>query len=431
MKTVATITLLAVASAAAAGTRTDQDNTIAALHRIYKDADRKTNSESCLDLSRKTHDGETRKARRETQYLAHALPQRSHIRTNNTEEEITSDKEISAIHAIMPENTSHEALQTASGHSLKGSGSTMHKLINDRQIMLYESDKNNTKVKVMLLGLLLMAMSIIILYLLNKRRQRERMLKILQTKNDELIMARDEAETANRMKTKFLQDMSHEIRTPLNSIVGFSQLLLNPDIHLSDEEKAEFGNIINNNTELLMTLINDILKISDLESSNYKLSFAREKVNDMLTMAINTVDHRKPEGVNLYFTSEVPDSYEFVTDRKRLEQVLINMLTNAEKHTGQGEIRLHCSTSENPGMLTFSVADTGTGIPQEKAEDVFDRLNNPDDLKHGTGLGLNICKMITEKLGGKIFLDTTYTSGARFVVVLPTDRVPDPAEDFE
>ncbi|MBP3510866.1 MAG: HAMP domain-containing histidine kinase [Prevotella sp.] len=344
---------------------------------------------------------------------------------------ITIEKELAEKRKVMLENASIEAKQMQMNLDMQESEKAMHKLFNDQQVMQIESEKNNTKVRIMFFSLLLVVMSIVILYLLNRRRLRERTLKLLQVKNDALITARNEAEAANRMKTKFIQNISHEIRTPLNSIVGFSQLLLDPEMKLSDEEKTEFGNIINNNTELLMTLINDILKISDLESSKYKLTFAKEKVNDILAMSINTVEHRKPKGVKLYFTSEVPDSHVFVTDRKRLEQLLINLLTNAEKFTAQGEIRLHCSVSENPGMMTFTVTDTGTGIPPEEAEAVFDRFKKLDDFKQGTGLGLNICRVIAEKLGGQVYLDTTYTDGARFVVVLPTDREPDPEEEIE
>lgn len=340
------------------------------------------------------------------------------------QQKILAEKEHAEKQKIMLENAELEAQKMKANISMHESEKVMHQMFNEQQIMKFEADKNRTRTKVLLSGVAIMILIVFIIYLLNRRRLREKTLKVLQAKNKELVIARNEAEAANNMKTKFIQNMSHEIRTPLNSIVGFSQLLLQQEMELSDKEKAKFGVIINNNTELLMTLINDILKISELESNNYQLTFAKHKCNEMMAMAVNTVIHRKPENVKLYFTSEVDDDYEFVTDAKRLDQVFINMLTNAEKYTEQGEIRLHCSTTENPGKLTFSVTDTGVGIPPEDAEAIFDRFKKLDDFKQGVGLGLNICRLIAEKLSGEIFVDTAYTQGARFVLVLPTDIQP-------
>ncbi len=136
-------------------------------------------------------------------------------------------------------------------------------------------------------------------------------------------------------------------------------------------------------------------------------------------MAISTVAHRKPESVKLYFTSEVDDDYRITTDANRLRQVLINFLTNAEKNTEQGEIHLYCSISENPGKVTFSVTDTGTGIPEDKVEMIFERFKKLDEFKQGTGLGLNICRIIADRLHGEVKLDKSYTNGARFLFILP------------
>ena len=130
------------------------------------------------------------------------------------------------------------------------------------------------------------------------------------------------------------------------------------------------------------------------------MKIAPHSCNKLCREAITTVEHRKPEGVKLYYTSEVDDCYELSTDGQRVCQILINFLTNAEKHTTQGEIRLHCSLTENPGYVTFSVTDTGTGIPP----------------------GLNICRLIAERLKGKVLLDKEYKEGARFVFVLPVKK---------
>ena len=241
-------------------------------------------------------------------------------------------------------------------------------------------------------------------------------------KNEELSEARDQAEAANKAKSIFLQNMSHEIRTPLNSIVGFSQLITSPDTNLSQEERQDFCHLIQHNSDLLLTLVGDILSAAELESNRYTMKIAPHSCNKLCREAITTVEHRKPEGVQLYYTSEVDDCYELSTDGQRVCQILINFLTNAEKHTTQGEIRLHCSLTEHPGYVTFSVTDTGTGIPPEYSETIFERFEKADNFEQGTGLGLNICRLIAERLKGKVLLDKEYKEGARFVFVLPVEE---------
>lgn len=248
---------------------------------------------------------------------------------------------------------------------------------------------------------------------------RHRSISALHKKNKELVVAREQAEQADRMKTLFLQNMSHEIRTPLNAIVGFSQILTDTTLEVSDEEKGNFSHHIQQNSELLTTLINDILDLSSLESGKYTMNLQPCNCNELCRTALDTVAHRKPERVNLYFTSEVANDFQLTTDGKRLQQVLINFLTNAEKNTEEGEIRLHCSLSEHPGKVTFSVSDTGPGIPADKADSIFERFKKLNEFKQGTGLGLNICRIIAERLHGEVALDKSYTHGARFVFILP------------
>lgn len=267
-------------------------------------------------------------------------------------------------------------------------------------------------------GFLLLSLLFLMLYLHRKRKVNLE----LCHKNEELSEARDQAEAANKAKSIFLQNMSHEIRTPLNSIVGFSQLITSPDTNLSQEERQDFCHLIQHNSDLLLTLVGDILSAAELESNRYTMKIAPHSCNKLCREAITTVEHRKPEGVKLYYTSEVDDCYELSTDGQRVCQILINFLTNAEKHTTQGEIHLHCSLTENPGYVTFSVTDTGTGIPPEYSETIFERFEKADNFGQGTGLGLNICRLIAERLKGKVLLDKEYKEGARFVFVLPVKK---------
>ena len=248
---------------------------------------------------------------------------------------------------------------------------------------------------------------------------RRKTVRLLQAKNEELTVARDRAEQADRMKTYFIQNMSHEIRTPLNAIVGFSQILSDPDMPLENEEKKEFSSLVQHNSELLTTLVNDILDLSALQSGNYTMNMASHYCNEMGQFILSTVTHRKPEEVKLYYTSDVPDDYQIITDRQRVQQVLINFLTNAEKYTEKGEIHLHCSIAENPGKVTFSVTDTGSGSPADKMDSIFERFRKLDEFKQGSGLGLNICSIIAERLHGEVKVDKTYTDGARFLFILP------------
>ena len=259
-------------------------------------------------------------------------------------------------------------------------------------------------VSITIIFILVVALSIII-YMYNKEKQKGQKYK-------QGIIAQKE----------YLQNMSHDIRTPMNAICGFSQILCNKQIRdmLSEEEISEYGVIIQSNTDLLSTLVNDILDISDMESGKYRMNIGICNVNDVCRKAISTVKYRCPDGVNMYMTTDVDDAYTIESDTKRVEQVIMNYLTNAEKHTESGEIHEHVSLDENPGMVTFSVTDTGEGVPPENAERIFGRFEKFNTIKGGTGLGLPICRKIATQLGGEAKLDLTHQGkGARFIFTHP------------
>lgn len=237
--------------------------------------------------------------------------------------------------------------------------------------------------------------------------------------NKQLRQAKKRAETSDRSKTIFLQNMSHEIRTPMNAIVGFSQLLALPDGYSTEEEKKEYAGYIQNNAKMLMMLIDDILDIADAEHGNYRIDLTDVSCNEICTSAMKSVEFRVPPEVRMYFTTDLPDDFKIHTDSRRVQQVLINYLTNACKHTVQGEIKVSCSKSEHPGSITFSVTDTGTGIPSNMAENIFERFTKLDAFVQGSGLGLNICRTVAQKLGAQVKLDTSYTKGARFLFIVP------------
>jgi signal transduction histidine kinase len=251
--------------------------------------------------------------------------------------------------------------------------------------------------------------------------RRKYMLAQLHKKNDELEVARDQADSANKMKTAFIQNMSHEIRTPLNSIVGFSQILTCPDMEVTKEEAQEYGQLIQQNSELLATLVNDLLGFAELESGKYTIRKSVVLCNEMCREALSMVMAGKPANVDVFFSTDADNDFRINTDSRRVKQVLTNFLTNAEKHTSEGHIELNCSLKSNPGSVTFSVTDTGCGVAPENVEKVFERFEKLNNFDTGFGLGLSLCRAIADRLGGTVHLDTSYTDGARFLFVLPLD----------
>lgn len=242
---------------------------------------------------------------------------------------------------------------------------------------------------------------------------------ILYKSMNTMRKARAVAENANQMKTAFIQNMSHEVRTPLNAITGFSQLLCTPDGYLTGEEKAEYLNNIKNNAQLLSMMMNDMQGIAEMESGRYIVNNSATDLNEMARRAIKAVESRIPKGVSLVPRPGLAESARYITDGLRIQQILINFLTNACKHTVQGSITIGSSLEENPGQITFFVADTGPGVPADMAESIFERFVKLDEFKQGTGLGLPICRMMAQSMGGKVWLDTRYAGGARFVLTIP------------
>ena len=255
------------------------------------------------------------------------------------------------------------------------------------------------------------------LYYIIKIRKLKRSLEI---QSGELKAAKDAAEKANSVKTSFIANMSHEIRTPLNAIVGFANLMGEDDY--DKEDKQQFSHIIQENSNLLLNLINDILDISKIESGKLPICWEKCDIFDLCRTSMLSVKQARCLE-NVEFIEDFPtDQLIIDTDPSRLKQVVINLLTNASKFTKRGFIKLCIHPDQKSGMITFAVADTGTGIPADKAEMVFERFVKLNQYVQGTGLGLPLSKVIIESLGGKIWVDTEYTQGARFVFTHPMRR---------
>jgi Signal transduction histidine kinase len=235
-------------------------------------------------------------------------------------------------------------------------------------------------------------------------------------------MAQKKAENADKIKTAFVQNMSHEIRTPLNSIIGFSQILCLPEGCVTEEEKGEYLSHIMNNSQLLTMMVNDMLGIADMENGQFPVHKVATNLNEVMLQAIRTVSLNTPPEIEIACQTGLDEDTRYITDGMRIQQILINFLTNACKFTPRGQIVLGSSLVENPGYITFYVEDTGPGVPAEKAESIFDRFVKLDTHKQGAGLGLSVCRMVAENLGGKVWLDTRYTDGARFILAIPREE---------
>lgn len=238
----------------------------------------------------------------------------------------------------------------------------------------------------------------------------------LKDHEQELIESRELAEQAE-LKQSFLNNMSHEIRTPLNAIVGFSDMLAN-EPEFSNEERQEFVDIINTNTKLLLKLVGDILELSRIESGNLSFTFQHESVRKLLDDVYQT--HSLLIHPPLQFVKDFPVwDVQVDVDSMRLTQVLTNFLNNANKFTETGSIRLGYCCPPGTGEVHLYVEDTGVGIPHSEQKMIFERFYKRSEFSQGVGLGLSICVLIAEKMGGRIELRSEEGRGSRFTVILP------------
>ncbi len=233
----------------------------------------------------------------------------------------------------------------------------------------------------------------------------------------ELIRESARAQESENMKTAFINSMCHEIRTPLNAICGFSELM--SDESLSKEEKRDFPNIIQGNTKILTSLMNDILEVANLDSSSN--IFPMEDTN--VTTICNTemerleANEKKP---NIEYKLIMPEENLIIKTNARYFALMIrSLLDNANKFTEKGSITLESHVNTEKHEAVFSVTDTGCGIPKEKYEYIFQRFSKLDEFTQGTGLGLYICKIIAQRMDGHIYIDPEYTQGTKFVITIP------------
>ena len=253
------------------------------------------------------------------------------------------------------------------------------------------------------------------LELKNQQLQRERNVVVAQ--NKQLAIERDRAEAASKAKTSFIQSMTHEIRTPLNAINGFTQLLTTTGVEISEAERIDCCQRIEENSRLLTKILDDLIFISELES-NSELPPAEPSLGiTIIAQAMDSISQTAAKGVKLNSECTIPEDQIVNTYPRMIHVVLNKLLDNAAKFTTEGSITLRLGMNDE--QLHFSVIDTGPGIPEDKKEFIFERFSKLDNFSQGIGLGLTIARMIAERLGGSLILDTNYTGGSKFDLVVP------------
>mgnify|MGYP003364001941 CR=1 FL=1 len=285
----------------------------------------------------------------------------------------------------------------------------------------YQIDKiaiaSNEEYNKIISSILIGSIILLILFSLLAIRLRKQQIRVAQSTRD-LAISRTNAENATRAKSIFLSNMSHEIRTPLNALSGFSSLLTQEGLDI--ETRNQCNEVIQQNSELLLKLINDVIDLSSLEFGKLQFSIGKHDAVSICQNVMDTVNKVKQTQAELLFSTELEEMI-IETDDSRLQQVLINLLINATKFTPQGSITLELKVGTD-GIALFSVTDTGCGIPREKQATIFQRFEKLNENAQGSGLGLSICQLIIEHIGGKIWIDPDYTGGSRFCFTHPVNQ---------
>ena len=278
------------------------------------------------------------------------------------------------------------------------------------ELRFYDVERESARqltIGLMITALLLTLLVAALVYIHFSRRRHMHQLK----------KAYNHALESDKMKSAFVRNITHEVRTPLNIISGFAQVIADPELVAGPEERAHIAEMMQKNTQLITSLIDEMLELSLNENSQSTVSKEDSiEVNDMIRDFLQENKYKVGKAVQLQFESSLDEHFTFQTNEEMLKRVITLLFDNAIKYTKEGSITL--KTSADDEQLTLEVEDTGTGIPAKEAETIFERFVKLDTFKEGLGLGLPLCRMIVNRLGGSVNLDTTYKQGARFVVKL-------------
>jgi signal transduction histidine kinase len=278
------------------------------------------------------------------------------------------------------------------------------------EMKIHEADRKASRyfiigliAAIVLLSLLLLAMS----YIYNSRRRHMRQLE----------RAYQHALESDKMKAAFIQNISHEIRTPLNIINGYAQVLSSPSFHLSDQERKEISHTMMRNTDVITRLVNETLELSSMESKSGAEKKDKVQLHRLIGDMVHDHQQLTDHQLQINYISSLSPDFEIMTSEVLLRRIVDTLIDNAIKNTTKGSITIRTGVSDD--VLTISIEDTGTGIPEGEEEHIFERFVKLDDFKKGLGLGLPLCRTLCKRLGGNVTLDKDYHSGARFVVTLP------------
>lgn len=279
--------------------------------------------------------------------------------------------------------------------------------------------------------IVLLSVIALLLYLYSKSRRlsssisksNEELIKerdTLQRMQLELIEARDHARRADRHKTEFVNNMSHEVRTPLNALLECSHILVDNLPEGKRQYLQRYANMIDVSADMIQSIVNDVLEIASLDNQQARIQRKAASVNSMCTIAVDSMRKHCADGVEMKYLNADSDDITVMTDDRRVEQVLINLLSNGCKFTEHGHVYLYYTVNPSDQTISFVIEDTGIGVPKGKEEIIFERFEKLSNLTSGTGLGLNISRMVASLLGGTVKVDTSYDAqGARFVFTIP------------
>ena len=282
------------------------------------------------------------------------------------------------------------------------------------ELLVYDAEREAARNRLIALSIivcLLGALVGLLAYLFNTRRRHLA----------QLNAAYQHALESDKMKTRFIQNVSHEVRTPLNIISGFSQVIADPSLTESVEERQNMAAMMQKSAQQITNLIDEIIGLSLIESSTTVVKDDIVKVNQLLENVVADYEDAVPSQVALRVDSELEPDFSIATNKNMLYRIMSAITDNAIKNTEKGNITLKARTVAQTLLLT--VEDTGCGIPADQAEHIFERFVKLDSFKQGIGLGLPLSRKLAEQLGGLVTLDTSYTSGARFVVTLPFEPI--------
>ena len=279
------------------------------------------------------------------------------------------------------------------------------------EMMIYEAERDVARTRFYLMSAVIILLALLAIALFYITQTRRRHLK-------ELKKAYDQVLESDKMKTAFIQNISHEVRTPLNIIGGFSQVIANPDLDPDIEERREIARMTQKNARLITTLIDEMLLVSLNENSEEAKKENQVEINNLMRGVMKEAKGNLSDKTTIQYDTTLADDFTILTNEYMLRIIINAIVDNAAKYTSEGTIILKASKPSDT-ELTLTVEDTGCGIPAAEAEHIFERFVKLDTFKEGIGLGLPLCRMLIEKLGGTVRLDTTYTQGARFVVTIP------------